>query len=118
MRYTNSKRFVKSNLSEKSSLITVSSELERDDDDPLSMRSLSISFLGIIIASLTILLPSICILFARPLSQGNDIDNFLILKGSSSSLSNSLEIVIRETFSLNFLSTNCFEFVYFKSFTC
>ena len=46
------------------------------------------------------------------------IDTLLILKGSSSSLSNSLEIVIREDFSLNLPSTNCFEFVYFKSFTC
>ena len=46
----------------------------------------------------------------------NEIDKLLILKGSSSSLSNSLEIVIREDFSLNLLSTNCFEFVYFKRF--
>ena len=70
MKYTNSKQFVKSNLSEKSSLITISSELERDDDDdPLSIGVLSISFLGIMIASLTILLPSISILLGRPLSQ-------------------------------------------------
>ena len=48
----------------------------------------------------------------------NDIDKLLILKGSSSSLSNSLEIVIREDFSLNLLSTNCYEFVYLKRFTC
>ena len=84
MRYTNSKRFVKSNLSEKSSLITISSELERDDDDPLSMRSLSISFLGIIIASLTILLPSISILLGRPLSQGNEITSFYLIKKDGS----------------------------------
>ena len=84
-RYTNSKRFVKSNLSEKSSLITISSELERDDDDdPLSMRSLSISFLGIIIASLTILLPSISILLGRPLSQGNEITSFHLIKKDGS----------------------------------
>ena len=84
MRYTNSKRFVKSNLSEKSSLITISSELERDDDDPLSMRRLSISFLGIIIASLTILLPSISILLGRPLSQGNEITSFHLIKKDGS----------------------------------
>ena len=85
MRYTNSKQFVKSNLSEKSSLITISSELERDDDDdPLSMRSLSISFLGIIIAFLTILLPSICILLGRPLSQGNEITSFHLIKKDGS----------------------------------
>ena len=84
MRYTNSKRFVKSNLSEKSSLITISSELERDDDDPLSMRRLSISFLGIIIAFLTILLPSICILLGRPLSQGNEINSLQLIKKDGS----------------------------------
>jgi len=71
--YTNSKQFVEGNLSENSSLITISSELVRDDDDPLSIRSLSISFLGIIIASLTILLPSISILIGRPFSQDNEV---------------------------------------------
>ena len=84
MRYTNSKQFVKSKLSEKSSLITISSELERDDDDPLIIRNLSISFLGIIIASLTILLPSISILLGRPLSQGNEITSFHLIKKDGS----------------------------------
>ena len=84
MRYTNSKQFVKSNLSEKSSLITISSESERDDDDPLSIRNLSISFLGIILASLTILLPSISILLGRPLSQENEITSFHIIKKDGS----------------------------------
>ncbi len=45
----------------------------------------------------------------------NVIDKPLILKGSSS-LSNSLETAIREEVSLTLLLTNCFEFVYFKSF--
>ena len=84
MRYTNSKQFVKSKLSENSSLITISSELKRDDDDPLIMRRLSISFLGIIIASLTILLPSISILLGRPLSQGNEITSFHLIKKDGS----------------------------------
>ena len=84
MKYTNSKQFVESKLSENASLITISSELERDDDDPLSMRSLSISFLGIIIASLTILLPSISILLGRPLSHGNEITSFHLIKKDGS----------------------------------
>ena len=84
MKYTNSKQFVEGKLSENSSLITISSELERDDDDPLSIRSLSISFLGIIIAFLTILLPSICILLGRPLSQGNEITSFHLIKKDGS----------------------------------
>ncbi len=73
MKYTNSKQFVKSKLSENSSLITVSSEFERDDDDPLSIRSLTITSLGTIMALLTILLPSISVLLGRPLSQVNEI---------------------------------------------
>ena len=74
MRYTKSKHFVKGKLSEQSSLNHVSGEFERDDDDePLSIRSLSITFLGIIIVLLTILLPSVSVLLGRPLSQGNEI---------------------------------------------
>ena len=84
LRYTNSKQFVKSNLSEKSSIITISSELERDDDDPFSMWSLSISIFGIIIAFLTILLPSISILLGRPLSQRNEISSFHLIKKDGS----------------------------------
>ena len=85
MKYTNSKQFVEGKLSDYSSLVTISSELIRDDDDdPLSMRSLSISFIGIIIASMTILLPSICILLGRPLSQGNEITSFQLTKKDGS----------------------------------
>ena len=73
MKYTNSKQFVKSNLSENSSLITISSELERDDDDPLSIRSLSVTFLGIMMAFLTFFLPTIGIFLGRPFSQVNEI---------------------------------------------
>jgi len=85
LKYTNSKQFVEGKLSKNSSLITISSKLERDeDDDPLSIRSLSISFIGIIIASLTIFLPSISILLARPLSQKNEITSFHLIKKDGS----------------------------------
>ena len=83
LKYTNSKQFVEGNLSEKSHFITIFSELMRDDDT-LSMRSLSISLLGIVIASLTILLPSISILLGRPLSQGNEITSFHLIKKDGS----------------------------------
>ena len=84
MKYTNSKKFVEGKLSENSSLITISSELERDDDDPLSIRSSSISILGLIIAFLTILLPSISILLGRPISHGNEINSFQLIKKDGS----------------------------------
>ena len=73
MRNTTAKHFVKSKLSDVYSLNDVSSDFERDDEDPLSIRRLSITSLGIILAFLTILLPSISILIGRPLSQGNEI---------------------------------------------
>ena len=73
MSYTKSKHFRKSQLSEESSLISAKSDFERDDDDPLSIRSLSITSLGIIFAFLTFLLPSISILIGRPFSKGNEV---------------------------------------------
>ena len=53
---------------------TLSTDFEKDDDDPLSMRSLSIILVGIIIACMTILLPSFSVLLGRPLSQGDEIN--------------------------------------------
>ena len=73
MSYTKSKQFIQSKSSEESPHGSTQSDFERDDDDPLSIRSLSITSLGIIFAFLTILLPSISILIGRPLSQGNEI---------------------------------------------
>jgi hypothetical protein len=71
--YTKSNHFIQSKSSEESSLGYARTDFERDDDDPLSIRSLSTKSLGIIFAFLTILLPSIGILIGRPLSQGNEI---------------------------------------------
>ena len=73
MSYTKSKHFIKSKSSEESSLGFSQSDFEKDDDDPLSIRSLSITSLGIIFAFLTIFLPSISILIGRPFSQGNEV---------------------------------------------
>ena len=73
MSYTKSKHFIKSKSSEESSLASTTSDFEKDDDDPLSIRSLSITTLGIIFAFLTFLLPSISILIGRPFSKGNEV---------------------------------------------
>ena len=73
MSYTQSKRFIQSKSSEESSHGSARNDFERDDDDPYSVRRLSISSLGIIIAFLTFLLPSISILIGRPFYQGNEI---------------------------------------------
>ena len=73
MSYTKSKQFIQSKSSEESSYGSARSDFEKDDDDPLSIRSLSITSLGIIFAILTIFLPSISIFIGRPLSQENEI---------------------------------------------
>ena len=73
MSYTKSKQFIQSKSSEESSQGSTRSDFEREDDDPLSIRSLSITSLGIIFAFLTIFLPSISVLIGRPPSQGNEI---------------------------------------------
>ena len=73
MSYTKSKHFRKSQLSEESSLGSIQSDFDRDDDDPLSIRSFSITSLGIIFACLTFLLPSISILIGRPFSQEKEV---------------------------------------------
>ena len=73
MSYTKPKQFIQSKSSEESSLGSVQSDFERDDDDPLSIRSISITSLGIIFAFLTFLLPSISVLIGRPFSQGSEV---------------------------------------------
>ena len=73
MNYIKPKHFIKNKSSEESSLGSSISDLGRDDDDPLSIRSLSIASLGIIFAFLTFLLPSIGILIGRPFSKGNEV---------------------------------------------
>ena len=73
MSYTKSKHFIKSKLSKEFPLEFAQSDFERDDDDPLSIRSLSITSIGIIFAFLAFLLPSISILIGRPFSQGNEV---------------------------------------------
>ena len=73
MSYTKSKQFIQSKSSEESSHGFARSDFERDDDDPLSIRSLSVTSLGIIFAFLKIFLPSISIFIGRPFSQGKEV---------------------------------------------
>ena len=80
MSYTKSKQFIQSKSSEESSLGSARSDFEIDDDDPLSIRSLSMTSLGIIFAFLTIFLPSISVLIGRPSSQGNEITHYQDVK--------------------------------------
>ena len=73
MSYTKSKQFIQSKSSEESSLVSARTDFERDDDDPLSIRSLSITSLGIIFAFLAFLLPLVSVLIGRPFTEGNEV---------------------------------------------
>ena len=73
MGYTKSKHLIKSKLSEEPSFDSALIDFERDDDDPLILRSLSITSLGIICALLTFLVPSLSILIGRPFSRVNEV---------------------------------------------
>ena len=74
MGYTKSKNLVQSKLRDEHSLGTLSGDFEReDDDDPLSIRSLSLSFIGMIIALFTILIPVFSVLIENSMSQANEI---------------------------------------------
>ena len=84
MKYTNSQQFVKGELREKTSLNKVSSELEREDEEPLSIESLSSTFLGIMMAFLVILLPMISVFLGRPLSHENEINTNQLVKKDGS----------------------------------
>ena len=84
MKSTNSQQVVKSKSSEKSSFTNVASELNNDDEDPLSIRSFSSTFLGIMMAILVVLLPVISVLLGRPLSQINEIDTNQSIKKDGS----------------------------------
>ena len=64
---------MKSKLTEESFISSSQSDFEIDDDDPLSVRSISVTSFGFIFALLAFLLPSMSILIGRPLSQGNEV---------------------------------------------
>ena len=74
MGYTKSKNLVQSKLRDEHSLGTLSGDFEReDDDDPLSIRSLSLSFIGMIIALFTILIPVFSVLIETSMPQADEI---------------------------------------------
>ena len=83
MRYADSKNFVKSELKEEACLNTVS-EFSEKDDDPLSIRSFSITFVGFTIALMTILIPILSVLLGRPLSQETEITFIYSIKKDGS----------------------------------
>ena len=68
----NPKQFVKNNSKEVSLLLSNRDELVKDDDDPLSIKDVSSSLVGIILAIMTMLFPAISVFLERPLLPRNE----------------------------------------------
>ena len=69
----NPKQFVKSNSNNRTPSQFKKDYFGREDDDPLSIRDASISFIGILLAMVTVLLPSIGVLLERPSLQNSGV---------------------------------------------
>ena len=69
----NPKQFAKSNSKSDSPFDSNREQFVKDDEDPLSIKDASLTFLGIILAFMTMFLPVISIFLDRPLLQKNGV---------------------------------------------
>ena len=63
----NPNNLIRSNSTEESLLNSNREEFGKEEDDPLSIKGKSLSILGLLLAAMTILLPTFSVLFERPL---------------------------------------------------
>ena len=62
----NPKQFANTISKDKSPFISNRDEFGKDDDDPLSIKDLSSTLIGFILAVMTLFLPAISVFFERP----------------------------------------------------
>ena len=67
----NPKQFLKNSKTARSFLNSHKKEIKTDDDDPLSILDSSLTLFGILLAFMTVLLPTVFVLIERPSPQGN-----------------------------------------------
>jgi len=65
----NPKKLVRSNSTEETLFISNREELSKEEDDPLSIKGKSLSILGLLLAAMTIFLPTVSVFLERPLLQ-------------------------------------------------
>ena len=68
----NPKQFTKNTSKDESPFISNRGEFGKDDDDPLSIKDVSSSLVGIILAIMTMLFPAISVFLERPLLPRNE----------------------------------------------
>ena len=62
----NPKQFAKNTSKHESPFIYNGGEFGKDDDDPLSIKDISSTLIGFILAVMTLFLPAISVFFERP----------------------------------------------------
>ena len=62
----NPKQFAKNTSKHESPFISNGGEFGKDDDDPLSIKDISSTLIGFILAVMTLFLPAISVFFERP----------------------------------------------------
>ena len=65
----NPKQFTKNISKDESLFISNRDEFGKDDDDPLSIKDISSTIIGFILAVMTLFLPAISVFFERPSLQ-------------------------------------------------
>ena len=66
---TNPKQFAKNISKDESPFVANRDEFGKDDDDPLSIKDISSTLIGFILAVMTLFLPAISVFFERPFLQ-------------------------------------------------
>ena len=67
----NPKQFAKNTSKHESPFIYNGGEFGKDDDDPLSIKDISSTLIGFILAVMTLFLPAISVFFERPFLHRN-----------------------------------------------
>ncbi len=62
----NPKQFANNTSKDESPFIVNRDEFGKDDDDPLSIKEVSCTLIGLILAVMTLFLPAISVFFERP----------------------------------------------------
>ena len=76
----NPKQFANNISKDESPFIANRDEFGKDDDDPLSIKDASFTFIGIILAVMTLFLPAISVFFERPFLPRTGLYNEMLNK--------------------------------------
>ena len=74
----NPKQFANNISKDESPLISNGDEFGKDEDDPLSIKDASSTFIGFILAFMTLFLPAISVFFERPFPLRTGLYNEMV----------------------------------------